>query len=119
MTAQRIDGKAFAAKLRKDLADQVTQFETRHGRVPGLAVVLVGEDPASQVYVGSKIKQTREVGMQSIEHRLPATTEQSQLENLIDSLNADPNVDGILVQLPLPNGSIARPFWTDRSGQRR
>ena len=104
MTAQRIDGKAFASNLRTELTGQVAAFKERNDRVPGLAVVLVGEDPASQVYVGSKIKQTLEVGMRSIEHRLDASTEQAVLERLIDELNSDDDVDGILVQLPLPDG---------------
>ncbi len=104
MTAHRIDGKAFAATLRSNLTTQVADFKTHHDCVPGLAVVLVGEDPASQVYVGSKIKQTKEVGMRSIEHRLADDTSQAVLEALIDDLNADDSIDGILVQLPLPAG---------------
>ncbi|QGG79815.1 bifunctional methylenetetrahydrofolate dehydrogenase/methenyltetrahydrofolate cyclohydrolase FolD [Litorivicinus lipolyticus] len=104
MTAHRIDGKAFAAKLRSTLTTQVADFKSAHDCVPGLAVVLVGEDPASQVYVGSKIKQTQEVGMRSIEHRLADDTDQATLETLIDALNADDSIDGILVQLPLPAG---------------
>ena len=101
---QLIDGKAFAADLRESLKSKVSAFSDQHGRVPGLAVVLVGEDPASQVYVGSKVKQTAEVGMKSFEHRLSAEVSQSHLEDLVDALNADPEVDGILVQLPLPSG---------------
>ena len=97
-----IDGKAFAEGLRRQIAVQVAAMKQNHGHVPGLAVVLVGEDPASRVYVGSKAKQTKEVGMASFEHRLPATTGQAELLALIDRLNRDPAVNGILVQLPLP-----------------
>ncbi len=102
MTAEIIDGKAFAAGLRARIATLVPAFEAAAGRVPGLAVVLVGEDPASAVYVRSKGKQTREAGMASFEHRLPADTTQEALLALVDQLNADASVDGILVQLPLP-----------------
>ena len=102
MTAEIIDGKAFAAGLRARIATLVPAFEAAAGRVPGLAVVLVGEDPASAVYVRSKGKQTREAGMASLEHKLPADTSQADLLALVDQLNADASVDGILVQLPLP-----------------
>lgn len=102
MTAEIIDGKAFAAGLRARIATLVPAFEAAAGRVPGLAVVLVGEDPASAVYVRSKGKQTREAGMASFEHKLPADTTQADLLALVDQLNADASVDGILVQLPLP-----------------
>jgi methylenetetrahydrofolate dehydrogenase (NADP+) / methenyltetrahydrofolate cyclohydrolase len=98
MTAAIIDGKAFAAKLRGKIAGAVATMT----RKPGLAVVLVGDDPASAVYVKSKGKQTVEVGMLSFEHRLPADTAQADLIALVERLNADPTVDGILVQLPLP-----------------
>jgi methylenetetrahydrofolate dehydrogenase (NADP+)/methenyltetrahydrofolate cyclohydrolase len=104
MSAHIIDGKAVAARLRARVATQVIEFVTAAGRAPGLAVVLVGEDPASAVYVRSKGKATREAGMQSIEHRLPADVGEDELLALIDTLNADPAVDGILVQLPLPEG---------------
>ena len=97
-----IDGKAFAASLRTRIAGQAARFEAAAGRKAGLAVVLVGEDPASQVYVRSKGKQTVECGMTSFEHKLPADTAESDLLAVIDQLNADPMVDGILVQLPLP-----------------
>ncbi len=97
-----IDGKAFAAKLRARVAEKVGKLKSQQGVVPGLAVVLVGEDPASQVYVRNKGKQTLEVGMQSFEHKLPDTTSQDKLMQLIDQLNADEAVHGILVQLPLP-----------------
>lgn len=102
MTAKRIDGKAFAAGVRARVAEEVARLKEGHGIVPGLAVVLVGEDPASQVYVGAKGKQTVEVGMASFEHRLPAGTSEAELLALIDRLNHDPAVHGILVQLPLP-----------------
>jgi methylenetetrahydrofolate dehydrogenase (NADP+) / methenyltetrahydrofolate cyclohydrolase len=102
MTAAIIDGKAFAAGLRARIADFAATFEQSAGRKAGLAVVLVGEDPASQVYVASKAKQTVECGMASFEHKLPADTSQEVLMALVDRLNADPMVDGILVQLPLP-----------------
>lgn len=102
MTASIIDGKAFAARLRARIAEYAASFEKAAGRKAGLAVVLVGEDPASQVYVASKAKQTVECGMASFEHKLPADTAQDALMALVDRLNADPAVDGILVQLPLP-----------------
>lgn len=104
MTAQVIDGKAFAAGLRARVAEGAAAFEREAGRKAGLAVVLVGEDPASQVYVRSKGKATLEAGMASFEHRLAAGTPLSELLALVAQLNADPNVDGILVQLPLPAG---------------
>ncbi len=102
MVAQVIDGKAFAAKVRAQVADQVAKLKEENGITPGLAVVLVGEDPASQVYVRSKGKQTVEVGMNSYEHKLDADTSEEDLLALIDKLNNDPAVHGILVQLPLP-----------------
>ena len=102
MIAQIIDGKAFAAGLRGRVAEFAATFAQSAGRKAGLAVVLVGEDPASQVYVRSKGKATLECGMASFEHRLPADTAQETLLALVDRLNADPLVDGILVQLPLP-----------------
>ena len=104
MSAKTIDGKAYAQGLRERLKGEVAEFIDQIGITPGLAVVLVGEDPASQVYVGSKVRQTKEAGMNSFEHRLPVTTSQAELEALIDGLNADPQVHGILVQLPLPEG---------------
>lgn len=97
-----IDGKAFAAGLRTRIADAVPAFTAATGKVPGLAVVLVGEDPASAVYVASKGKATVAAGMASFEHRLPADTTQGDLITLVQQLNADDAVDGILVQLPLP-----------------
>lgn len=102
MTAKVIDGKAFAAGVRGQVADHVARLKAEHGIVPGLAVVLVGEDPASQVYVGAKGKSTTEAGMNSYEHKLPADTTEAALLALIDRLNRDPKVNGILVQLPLP-----------------
>lgn len=102
MSATIIDGKVHAARLRADVAAGVAAFQGAAGRVPGLAVVLVGEDPASSVYVRSKGKATREAGMLSVEHRLPAETDTGALLSLVADLNADPRIDGILVQLPLP-----------------
>ena len=98
-----IDGKAFAAALRERVGNAVTELRAAHGVAPGLAVVLVGEDPASEVYVRNKGKQTAECGMRSIEHKLPIETDQETLLTLIADLNADDGVDGILVQLPLPD----------------
>ncbi len=102
MSAEIIDGKAFAADVRRKVAAQVARLKAEHGITPGLAVVLVGDDPASQVYVRNKGKMTVEAGMNSFEHRLPAETEEAALLALLDDLNADPTVHGILVQLPLP-----------------
>ena len=102
--AQIIDGKAFAAGLPERIRDAVPAFVKQAGRAPGLAVVLVGEDPASQVYVASKHKATIAAGMESFEHRLPADVAQEELIALVEQLNADESVDGILVQLPLPKG---------------
>ncbi|HEX4849092.1 MAG TPA: bifunctional methylenetetrahydrofolate dehydrogenase/methenyltetrahydrofolate cyclohydrolase FolD [Novosphingobium sp.] len=100
--AEVIDGKAFAAGLRERVGAAAAAFEAKAGRKAGLAVVLVGDDPASQVYVRNKGKQTVEAGMASFEHKLPAETTQADLIALVEELNADPAVDGILVQLPLP-----------------
>ena len=97
-----IDGKAYAAELRKRVATAVSHLESSDGLIPGLAVVLVGEDPASEVYVRNKGKQTAEVGMASFEHRLSDQTTERELLALIDQLNSDSAVHGILVQLPLP-----------------
>ena len=102
MSAEIIDGKAFAVALRGRLAVHAGAFAEAAGRPAGLAVVLVGEDPASEVYVGAKGRATREAGMTSFEHRLPNTASQEELLALVANLNADPLVDGILVQLPLP-----------------
>ena len=101
--AKRIDGKAFAEGLRERVGEAVSSLQRDHGLTPGLAVVLVGEDPASQVYVRNKGKQTLEAGMKSFEHKLPNTTSETELLGLINQLNADPDVHGILVQLPLPD----------------
>jgi methylenetetrahydrofolate dehydrogenase (NADP+)/methenyltetrahydrofolate cyclohydrolase len=102
VTARRIDGKAAAAELRAAVAVEVAKFRVARGRPPGLAVVLVGEDPASAVYVRSKGRATIEAGMASFEHKLATDVSEGKLLDLIDRLNADPTVDGILVQLPLP-----------------
>jgi methylenetetrahydrofolate dehydrogenase (NADP+)/methenyltetrahydrofolate cyclohydrolase len=102
MTAILIDGKAYAAGLRARVAREAAALNESTGVTPGLAVVLVGDDPASQVYVRSKTKQTTEVGMAGFDHRLPAATSEADLLALIGRLNADPAVHGILVQLPLP-----------------
>lgn len=101
-TPNVIDGKAFAEALRGRVTEAANAFEAQAGRKAGLAVVLVGEDPASQVYVRSKGKQTVASGMESFEHKLPADASEAQLLAVVESLNADPAVDGILVQLPLP-----------------
>lgn len=103
MSATILDGKAFAAKVRAKVADHVARLKEAHGITPGLAVVLVGEDPASQVYVKSKGKMTVEVGMNSYEHRLGADISEGDLLALISNLNTDSSVHGILVQLPLPS----------------
>lgn len=104
MTARIIDGKIIAAELRERVAGEVARVQRDHGLTPGLAVVLVGADPASEVYVRSKHKQTQAAGMASFEHRLPADVKQADLLALVARLNADPTVHGILVQLPLPKG---------------
>ena len=103
MNAKVIDGKAFAAQVRGQVAQHVTRLKDDHGITPGLAVVLVGADPASEVYVKSKGKMTKEVGMKSVEHRLEDTTSEAELLSLIDALNNDDTIHGILVQLPLPD----------------
>ena len=103
MTATIIDGKAFAAQVRGQVAQHVTRLKDDHGITPGLAVVLVGADPASEVYVKSKGNMTKEVGMKSVEHRLADTTSEAELLALIDTLNNDDTIHGILVQLPLPD----------------
>jgi len=100
--AKIIDGKQIAASVRADVAAEVARLQREHGLKPGLAVVLVGEDPASKVYVANKAKQTVEVGMNSWEHRLPAETSEADVLALVDKLNNDPACHGILVQLPLP-----------------
>jgi methylenetetrahydrofolate dehydrogenase (NADP+)/methenyltetrahydrofolate cyclohydrolase len=102
MSARRIDGKAAAQALRERVALAVSEFVRQSGRAPGLATVLVGEDPASAVYVRSKNRATAEAGMASFAHNLPDTTSEAELLDLIERLNSDPAVDGILVQLPLP-----------------
>ncbi|WP_225408484.1 bifunctional methylenetetrahydrofolate dehydrogenase/methenyltetrahydrofolate cyclohydrolase FolD [Stigmatella hybrida] len=102
MTAQLLDGKAIATQIRQHIAQRVSERRQQGLRVPGLAVILVGTDPASQVYVSHKRKDCEEVGILSVAHDLPAETPQAELLSLIDRLNADPAIDGILVQLPLP-----------------
>ncbi|WP_424628882.1 bifunctional methylenetetrahydrofolate dehydrogenase/methenyltetrahydrofolate cyclohydrolase FolD [Bradyrhizobium sp. SYSU BS000235] len=104
MSARIIDGKLVAADLRARVAEEVTRVKRDHGLTPGLAVVLVGHDPASEVYVRNKAKQTEAAGMTSFEHKLPADTSQADLMALVAKLNSDPAVHGILVQLPLPAG---------------
>jgi methylenetetrahydrofolate dehydrogenase (NADP+) / methenyltetrahydrofolate cyclohydrolase len=99
-----LDGKAVAARVRAQVAERAAQFAARHGRRPGLAVVQVGEDPASSVYVRNKRKSSVEAGIESFAHDLPATTGEAQILKLITELNRDERVDGILVQLPLPKG---------------
>ena len=102
MSARIIDGKAIAAELRVKVAAEVKRLSGQHGVTPGLAVVLAGNNPASESYVGSKAKATKEAGMMSFDHRLPDSVSQAELMALVDELNADPAVHGILVQLPLP-----------------
>ena len=102
MTAKRIDGKAAAAEVRERVGSVVAEFKARTGRAPGLATVLVGEDPASAVYVRSKVKATAEAGMEGFAHHLPVDTSEEALLDLVTLLNNDDRVDGILVQLPLP-----------------
>ena len=102
MTARIIDGKAAAADLRAKVAEAAGDFQRKVGRAPGLATVLVGEDPASAVYVRSKVKATAEAGLESFAHHLPDTLTEAELLAIVDRLNRDPAVDGILVQLPLP-----------------
>ena len=102
MSALIIDGKEFAARLRHSIAHQVAELKAAHRLTPGLAVVLVGDDPASQVYVRNKGRETAAAGMTSFEHRLPAETTEEELLEIIGRLNGNPDVHGILVQLPLP-----------------
>ncbi len=103
MSATIIDGRAAAGRLRQRIAARTAEL-TKEGLIPGLAVVLVGDDPASQIYVGSKTRQAQEVGIHHFDHRLPATTTTAQLVGLVKQLNESPEVHGILVQLPLPAG---------------
>ena len=102
ITAQIIDGKSYAEGLRGRIAGHVARLKAEHGITPGLAVVIVGHDPASQIYVTNKAKQTVEVGMHSEKYELPDTAPEAEVLALIEKLNADPNIHGILVQLPLP-----------------
>jgi methylenetetrahydrofolate dehydrogenase (NADP+)/methenyltetrahydrofolate cyclohydrolase len=103
MAASLIDGKAVAQRVRAEVGQGVAEFAERHGRTPGLATVLVGEDPASAIYVGGKQKATAEVGMRGFDHRLPSDAPREQVVELIEGLNADPEVSGILCQLPVPD----------------
>jgi methylenetetrahydrofolate dehydrogenase (NADP+)/methenyltetrahydrofolate cyclohydrolase len=103
MTARVIDGKAVAQRVRAEVADGVVEFQATHGSSPGLATVLVGEDPASAIYVGGKQKATAEVGMRGFDHRLPADASREEVIGLIEELNANPEVNGILCQLPVPD----------------
>lgn len=105
MTAQIIDGKAIAEKVRQEVRDEVLALSS-HGVVPGLAVILVGDDPASQVYVRNKTRAGQEAGIAVFDHHLPAQTSQAELTTLIRQLNRDPRVDGVLLQLPLPAGLL-------------
>ena len=118
-TAKIIDGKGIAANLRGKVADAVHRLGRDRGVTPGLAVVLVGNNPASESYVGNKMKMTTGSGMRSFHHRLPATTTEAELLTLIGRLNADPTVHGILVQLPLPPDRPAKHHCRDRSGKGR
>lgn len=102
MTAQILDGKAVAATVRADVRRKVERFQQLVGRAPGLTVILVGDDPPSQIYVRNKERASQEVGMRGVVHRLPASTTESELLELVERLNRDESVDGILVQLPLP-----------------
>lgn len=110
MTAQLIDGKAIAASVRQQVAEKIAARRQAGGRAPGLAVVVVGDDPASQVYVNNKHRACEQAGIVSFQHALPSTTSQHDLEALVDQLNNDPAVDGILVQLPLPKHMDANPI---------
>ncbi|RUA07693.1 MAG: bifunctional methylenetetrahydrofolate dehydrogenase/methenyltetrahydrofolate cyclohydrolase FolD [Bacillota bacterium] len=110
MTAQIIDGKARAKQIRKDLKGRVSAFEERAGRPPGLGVILVGNDPASAVYVRNKERACEKTGIRSFHHQLPEDVTQQHLEELIDQLNQDPEVHGILLQLPLPGHLDAQPL---------
>lgn len=110
MTAQLIDGKAIAASVRQQVAEKIAARRQAGGRAPGLAVVVVGDDPASQVYVNNKHRACKQAGIVSFQHALPSTTSQHDLEALVDQLNNDPAVDGILVQLPLPKHMDANPI---------
>ncbi|AZM95980.1 MULTISPECIES: bifunctional methylenetetrahydrofolate dehydrogenase/methenyltetrahydrofolate cyclohydrolase FolD [Halomonadaceae] len=110
MTAQLIDGKAIAANVRQQVAEKISARQQAGDRAPGLAVVVVGEDPASHVYVSNKHRACEQAGILSFQHALPADTQQHELEALVDQLNNDATVDGILVQLPLPEHLDSRPI---------
>src|SRR3954454_17974326 len=102
MGAQIIDGKAVAARVRAEVADEVKAFAEEHGRPPGLATILVGDDPASAVYIGGKQKASAEAGIRGFDHRLAADTPHEQVRTLLHQLNDDPQISGILLQLPTP-----------------
>jgi len=102
MTAQILDGKALGTKIRREIADEIKQLQHQGERIPGLAVILVGEDPASAIYVRNKRQACEEAGIKSIYHPLPKSTTEDDLIHLIEKLNDDPTIDGILLQLPLP-----------------
>ncbi|MFB9869678.1 bifunctional methylenetetrahydrofolate dehydrogenase/methenyltetrahydrofolate cyclohydrolase FolD [Vreelandella sulfidaeris] len=110
MTAQLIDGKAIAATVRQQVAEKIAARRQAGGRAPGLAVVVVGDDPASHVYINNKHRACEQAGIISVQHALPETTSQHELEALVDQLNSDPTIDGILVQLPLPKHLDADPI---------
>lgn len=112
MTAQLIDGKSIAASLRQQIAQRVNERRQQGLRTPGLAVILVGSDPASQVYVSHKRKDCEEVGFLSQAYDLPSDTTQQALADLIDRLNDDPAIDGVLLQLPLPNTWTPPNCWS-------
>jgi methylenetetrahydrofolate dehydrogenase (NADP+)/methenyltetrahydrofolate cyclohydrolase len=119
MTAQLIDGKSIAASLRQQIAQRVNERRQQGLRTPGLAVILVGSDPASQVYVSHKRKDCEEVGFLSQAYDLPSETTQEALTDLIDRLNDDPAIDGVLLQLPLPEHLDASKLLAHSPGQRR
>ncbi len=108
MTAQIISGTEIAKQIREELKQEIAELKEKHNLVPGLVTILVGEDPASQVYVGQKEKTSHNLGVYSERHDLPADTSQEKLLTLIDKLNKDPRIHGILVQLPLPRQSQPR-----------
>jgi len=119
VAAQIIDGKAVAAEVRAGVAREVEAFRSETGQTPGLATVLVGDDPASHVYVGNKIRACEEVGIRSIHHHLGEGTPQDELIDLVRELGEDDSVDGILVQMPVPEHHRPRRGWSPRSPRRR
>lgn len=119
MTAAIIDGKAISAKVREEVRQAVVRMKEEHGYTPGLATVLVGENPASATYVRSKRKTCEELGIRSIGHELPADATQEQVEKLVADLSANPNINGILVQLPLPKPQRRSRPKQHKPGKRR